>query len=155
MWGVQKWFTDVLDDWGGAKMFNNMKNATRMEDHICKWLYFTAKESALYSFLTMCLYLWIYYKDPWILNIPDHQSSVLIIFWAHTWITWFTESTTGEGKAMACARVPLDEQQVTEPGPYGKEHTLPALVRYCTTCFNKDLFTLKNLQWYSWQKLLF
>ncbi|XP_041855170.1 activating signal cointegrator 1 complex subunit 2 isoform X2 [Melanotaenia boesemani] len=28
---------------------------------------------------------------------------------------------------MACARVPLDEQQVTEPGPYGKEHTLPAL----------------------------
>lgn len=45
---------------------------------------------------------------------------------------------------MACARVPLDEQQVTEPGPYGKEHTLPALVRYCTTCFNKDLFTLKK-----------
>lgn len=44
---------------------------------------------------------------------------------------------------MACARVPLDEQQVTEAGPYGKEHTLPALVRYCTTCFNKDLFTLK------------
>uniref|UniRef100_A0A8C9YYP0 Activating signal cointegrator 1 complex subunit 2 n=1 Tax=Sander lucioperca TaxID=283035 RepID=A0A8C9YYP0_SANLU len=28
---------------------------------------------------------------------------------------------------MACARVPLDEQQVTEPGPLGKEHTLPAL----------------------------
>lgn len=45
---------------------------------------------------------------------------------------------------MACARVPLDEQQVTEPGPYGKEHTLPALVRYCTTCFNNEPFTLKN-----------
>lgn len=44
---------------------------------------------------------------------------------------------------MACARVPLDEQHVTEPGTYGKERTLPALVRYCTTCFNKDLFTLK------------
>uniref|UniRef100_A0AAQ5ZPP8 CUE domain-containing protein n=1 Tax=Amphiprion ocellaris TaxID=80972 RepID=A0AAQ5ZPP8_AMPOC len=28
---------------------------------------------------------------------------------------------------MACARVPLDEQQVTEPGPLGKERTLPAL----------------------------
>ncbi|XP_029295411.1 activating signal cointegrator 1 complex subunit 2 [Cottoperca gobio] len=28
---------------------------------------------------------------------------------------------------MACAQVPLDEQQVTEPGPLGKEHTLPAL----------------------------
>ncbi|XP_015247448.1 PREDICTED: activating signal cointegrator 1 complex subunit 2 [Cyprinodon variegatus] len=28
---------------------------------------------------------------------------------------------------MACARVPLDEQQVTEPGPIGKERTLPAL----------------------------
>nr|XP_020450701.1 activating signal cointegrator 1 complex subunit 2 isoform X1 [Monopterus albus]XP_020450702.1 activating signal cointegrator 1 complex subunit 2 isoform X1 [Monopterus albus]XP_020450703.1 activating signal cointegrator 1 complex subunit 2 isoform X1 [Monopterus albus] len=28
---------------------------------------------------------------------------------------------------MACPRVPLDEQQVTEPGPQGKEHTLPAL----------------------------
>uniref|UniRef100_A0A147A728 Activating signal cointegrator 1 complex subunit 2 n=1 Tax=Fundulus heteroclitus TaxID=8078 RepID=A0A147A728_FUNHE len=28
---------------------------------------------------------------------------------------------------MACARVPLDEQQVTEPGPSGKERTLPAL----------------------------
>ncbi|XP_035514403.1 activating signal cointegrator 1 complex subunit 2 [Morone saxatilis] len=28
---------------------------------------------------------------------------------------------------MACARVPLDEQQVTEPGPLGREHTLPAL----------------------------
>uniref|UniRef100_A0A7N8XU79 Activating signal cointegrator 1 complex subunit 2 n=1 Tax=Mastacembelus armatus TaxID=205130 RepID=A0A7N8XU79_9TELE len=26
---------------------------------------------------------------------------------------------------MACARVPLDEQQVTEPGPLGKERTLP------------------------------
>lgn len=53
---------------------------------------------------------------------------------------------------MACARVPLDEQQVTEPGPYGKEHTLPALVRYCTSCFNKDLFTFKNLQQYSLTK---
>uniref|UniRef100_A0A665TWT8 CUE domain-containing protein n=1 Tax=Echeneis naucrates TaxID=173247 RepID=A0A665TWT8_ECHNA len=28
---------------------------------------------------------------------------------------------------MASARVPLDERQVTEPGPLGKEHTLPAL----------------------------
>ncbi|KAM9392808.1 activating signal cointegrator 1 complex subunit 2 [Pholidichthys leucotaenia] len=28
---------------------------------------------------------------------------------------------------MACAHVPLDEQQVTEPGPLGKERTLPAL----------------------------
>ncbi|XP_040010193.1 activating signal cointegrator 1 complex subunit 2 [Xiphias gladius] len=28
---------------------------------------------------------------------------------------------------MACARVPLDERQVTEPGPLGKERTLPAL----------------------------
>uniref|UniRef100_A0AAX7SKH4 CUE domain-containing protein n=1 Tax=Astatotilapia calliptera TaxID=8154 RepID=A0AAX7SKH4_ASTCA len=28
---------------------------------------------------------------------------------------------------MACARVPLDEQQVTEPSPLGKERTLPAL----------------------------
>ncbi|KAM7415629.1 hypothetical protein PAMA_017926 [Pampus argenteus] len=28
---------------------------------------------------------------------------------------------------MACARVPLDEQQVTEPDPLGKERTLPAL----------------------------
>lgn len=41
---------------------------------------------------------------------------------------------------MACARVPLDEQQVTEPGPSGKEHTLPALVRASTTCFNTDIF---------------
>lgn len=29
---------------------------------------------------------------------------------------------------MACAQVPLDEQQVTEPDLQGKEHTLPALV---------------------------
>lgn len=29
---------------------------------------------------------------------------------------------------MACAHVPLDEQQVTESGPLGKEVTLPALV---------------------------
>ncbi|TNN58187.1 Activating signal cointegrator 1 complex subunit 2 [Liparis tanakae] len=28
---------------------------------------------------------------------------------------------------MACAQVPLDEQQVTEPGSLGKEQTLPAL----------------------------
>ncbi|XP_072243417.1 activating signal cointegrator 1 complex subunit 2 [Leuresthes tenuis] len=28
---------------------------------------------------------------------------------------------------MACARVPLDEQQVTEAGPLGKQRTLPAL----------------------------
>lgn len=34
---------------------------------------------------------------------------------------------------MACAKVPLDELQVTEPfGPQGKERTLPALVsEYC------------------------
>lgn len=31
---------------------------------------------------------------------------------------------------MACARVPLDEQQVTEPGPLGKERSLPALVSH-------------------------
>uniref|UniRef100_A0A671U3U3 Activating signal cointegrator 1 complex subunit 2 n=1 Tax=Sparus aurata TaxID=8175 RepID=A0A671U3U3_SPAAU len=38
---------------------------------------------------------------------------------------------------MACARVPLDEQQVTEPGPLGKEHTVPALhpVRKEERCF--------------------
>ncbi|XP_070760584.1 activating signal cointegrator 1 complex subunit 2 [Enoplosus armatus] len=38
---------------------------------------------------------------------------------------------------MACARVPLDEQQVTEPGPLGKEHTLPALhpIRKEERCF--------------------
>uniref|UniRef100_A0A674N7A2 Activating signal cointegrator 1 complex subunit 2 n=1 Tax=Takifugu rubripes TaxID=31033 RepID=A0A674N7A2_TAKRU len=38
---------------------------------------------------------------------------------------------------MACARVPLDEQQVTEPGPSGQEHTLPALhpVRKEERCF--------------------
>lgn len=29
---------------------------------------------------------------------------------------------------MACALVPLDELQVTEPGPAGKAHALPALV---------------------------
>lgn len=46
---------------------------------------------------------------------------------------------------MACARVPLDEQQVTEPGLYGKERTLPALVRYFTTSFNKDVFTFKKI----------
>uniref|UniRef100_H3DD27 Activating signal cointegrator 1 complex subunit 2 n=1 Tax=Tetraodon nigroviridis TaxID=99883 RepID=H3DD27_TETNG len=36
-----------------------------------------------------------------------------------------------------CARVPLDEQQVTEPGPDGKDHTLPALhpVRKEDRCF--------------------
>lgn len=32
-------------------------------------------------------YLWIYYLDLWILNILDSQSSVLTIFWLHTWIT--------------------------------------------------------------------
>jgi len=31
---------------------------------------------------------------------------------------------------MACAQVPLDEQQVTEPGSLGKEQTLPALVSH-------------------------
>lgn len=36
---------------------------------------------------------------------------------------------------MACALVPLDEQQVTEPGPLGKEHTLPALVSQHVTVF--------------------
>lgn len=38
---------------------------------------------------------------------------------------------TGEGEAMACAHVPLDEEQVTEPGPLGREVTLPALVSQC------------------------
>ncbi|XP_070690557.1 activating signal cointegrator 1 complex subunit 2 [Pempheris klunzingeri] len=38
---------------------------------------------------------------------------------------------------MACARVPLDELQVTEADPLGKEHTLPALhpVRKAERCF--------------------
>lgn len=38
---------------------------------------------------------------------------------------------------MACAQVPLDEQQVTELGPQGKEHTLPALhpIRKEDRCF--------------------
>lgn len=35
---------------------------------------------------------------------------------------------------MACARVPLDERQVTEPGPLGKERTLPALVSHLSWC---------------------
>lgn len=35
---------------------------------------------------------------------------------------------------MACARVPLDEQQVTEPGSLGKQHTLPALVSHKYSC---------------------
>lgn len=35
-------------------MFKNMKSVTKMEGHDCKWLFFTVKESALYSFLTMC-----------------------------------------------------------------------------------------------------
>lgn len=43
---------------------------------------------------------------------------------------------------MACARVPLDEQQVTEPGPSGQEHTLPALVRARTGPFHPDICTL-------------
>lgn len=43
---------------------------------------------------------------------------------------------------MACARVPLDEQQVTEPGPSGQEHTLPALVREST--FHTDSLILKR-----------
>lgn len=38
---------------------------------------------------------------------------------------------------MACARVPLDEQQVTEPGPLGKEHTLPALVGHITSFYTE------------------
>lgn len=36
---------------------------------------------------------------------------------------------------MACARVPLDEQQVTEPGPLGKEHTVPALVSHIASFY--------------------
>lgn len=45
---------------------------------------------------------------------------------------------------MACARVPLDEQQVTEPGPSGQEHTLPALVReYCP--FSHGYFDIKEV----------
>ena len=38
---------------------------------------------------------------------------------------------------MACAQVPLDEQQVTEKGPLGKEQTLPALVSHITSSYTK------------------
>ncbi|XP_035022151.2 activating signal cointegrator 1 complex subunit 2 isoform X1 [Hippoglossus stenolepis] len=34
---------------------------------------------------------------------------------------------TQRSEVMACARVPLDEQQVTVPGPLGRERSLPAL----------------------------
>lgn len=46
---------------------------------------------------------------------------------------------------MACARVPLDEQQVTEPGPLGKEHTLPALVSHRTTSFYTELHSSSSM----------
>lgn len=39
---------------------------------------------------------------------------------------------------MACAQVPLDEQQVTEKGPLGKEQTLPALVSHITSSCTKE-----------------
>lgn len=50
-----------------------------------------------------------------------------------------------EGEAMACARVPLDEQQVTEPGPLGKEHILPALVSHRITSFYTDIHSNSSL----------
>lgn len=37
---------------------------------------------------------------------------------------------------MACALVPLDEQQVTEPGPLGREVTLPALVSQLNSTYS-------------------
>lgn len=39
---------------------------------------------------------------------------------------------------MACARVPLDEQSVTEPGPLGKERTLPALVSHSAVLYTPN-----------------
>lgn len=66
-----------------------------------------------------------------------------------------------EGEVMACARVPLDEQQVTEPGPLGKEHTLPALVSHFTS-FHTDIHSnsslwcsRNNLEFYQRQTLCF
>lgn len=63
---------------------------------------------------------------------------------------------------MACARVPLDEQQVTEPGPLGKEHILPALVSHGITSFytdihsNSSLWSLRNnLTFYQKQTLCY
>lgn len=45
---------------------------------------------------------------------------------------------------MACARVPLDEQQVTEPGPLGNERTLPALVSHSLLCMQIFLYAPNN-----------
>lgn len=47
---------------------------------------------------------------------------------------------------MACARVPLDEQQVTEPGPIGKERTLPALVS-SVFCLCLETFDLMRISY--------
>lgn len=55
---------------------------------------------------------------------------------------------------MACAQVPLDEQQVTELGPLGKSHTLPALVSHCITSFYTAIHSNRNL-WYPWNELTF
>lgn len=53
---------------------------------------------------------------------------------------------------MACAQVPLDEQQVTELGPQGKEHTLPALVSYITL-FCTEIHSNSSL-WCTWNNNL-
>ena len=45
-------------------------------------------------------------------------------------IVSYVEKKNCEREAMACAQVPLDEQQVTELDPLGKSHTLPALVSH-------------------------
>lgn len=59
-----------------------------------------------------------------------------MLFWVLLCCHHDSVENTSEGEAMACARVPLDEQQVTEPGPLGKEHTLPALVsQLCSCCY--------------------
>ncbi len=58
------------------------------------------------------------------------------VFWVS--LCWLDlVEKTREGEAMACARVPLDELQVTEPGPLGKEHTLPALVSHITSFYTE------------------
>lgn len=96
-------------------------------------LYFTSKVNSFLDVLhpvSSCVDLEIFKKFLIITPSLDH------ILGSRMNHTWFTESRIGVCKVMACARVPLDEQQVTEPGPLGQEHTLPALVRYCSDPFN-------------------
>lgn len=97
-------------------------------------LYFTSKEKRFLAVLhsvSSCVDLRIFKKS------LDH------ILGSRMNHTWFTESRIGVGKVMACVRVPLDEQQVTEPGPLGQDHTLPALVRYCSAPFNRYFYIKK------------